>query len=180
MTPVVAAAVLLAAFTHAAWNALAHAIKDQLTAFTLISGGAAVIGAGIACFTGLPAAAAWPYLLVSAALHVGYQLLLMRSFSLGDFGQMYPIARGTAPLVVTVLAAVLLGERLDRWQGPGSRWPAPGWWGSPSGASAAPAGGPTGPRSPPPWRRGWPSPPTPSSTGPGYGPPGAPSGISPG
>lgn len=119
MTPVVAAAVLLAAFTHAAWNALAHAIKDQLTAFTLISGGAAVIGAGIACFTGLPAAAAWPYLLVSAALHVGYQLLLMRSFSLGDFGQMYPIARGTAPLVVTVLAAVLLGERLDRWQGAG-------------------------------------------------------------
>ncbi|MFI8906304.1 EamA family transporter [Streptomyces albidoflavus] len=119
MTPVVAAAVLLAAFTHAAWNALAHAIKDQLTAFTLISGGAAVIGAGIACFTGLPAAAAWPYLLVSAALHVGYQLLLMRSFSLGDFGQMYPIARGTAPLVVTVLAAVLLGERLDRWQGTG-------------------------------------------------------------
>nr|WP_203605701.1 DMT family transporter [Streptomyces sp. SID8014] len=110
---------MLAAFTHAAWNALAHAIKDQLTAFTLIGGGAAVIGGVIACFTALPAAGAWPYLLVSAALHVGYQLLLMRSFSLGDFGQMYPIARGTAPLVVTVLAAVLLGERLDRWQGAG-------------------------------------------------------------
>ena len=41
--------------------------------------------------------------------------LLMRSFTLGDFGQMYPIARGTAPLVVTVLAAVFVGERPDGW-----------------------------------------------------------------
>ena len=51
-----------------------------------------------------------------AALHVVYQLLLMRSFELGDFGQMYPIARGTAPLVVTVLAAVFLQELPDAWQ----------------------------------------------------------------
>ncbi|WP_267243975.1 DMT family transporter [Streptomyces sp. PR69] len=116
MTPLVAAAVLLAAFTHAAWNAVAHHIKDQLVAFTLISGGAAALGLVLACFTPLPAAASWPYLVASALLHVGYQSLLMRSFSLGDFGQMYPIARGTAPLVVTVLAAVFVGETLHGWQ----------------------------------------------------------------
>lgn len=52
---------------------------------------------------------------MSAALHVAYMLLLMRSFTLGDFGQMYPIARGTAPLVVTVLAAVFVGEVPDGW-----------------------------------------------------------------
>lgn len=108
-------AVLTAAFTHAAWNALAHAIKDQLLSFTLISGGGVLIGAAAACFVPFPAAEAWPYLLVSAALHVAYMLLLMRSFTLGDFGQMYPIARGTAPLVVTVLAAVFVGERPDGW-----------------------------------------------------------------
>lgn len=108
-------AVLTAAFTHAAWNALAHAIKDQLLSFTLISGGGVLIGAAAACFVPFPAADAWPYLLVSAALHVAYMLLLMRSFTLGDFGQMYPIARGTAPLVVTVLAAVFVGERPDGW-----------------------------------------------------------------
>ena len=62
---------------------------------------------------------AWPPLLVSAVLHVVYQLLLMRSFGLGDFGQMYPIARGTAPLVVTVLAAVFLHEWPDAWQSAG-------------------------------------------------------------
>ncbi|MFE4538857.1 EamA family transporter [Streptomyces scopuliridis] len=119
MTPLVAFAVLIAALTHASWNALAHTIKDQLVAFTLIGGGAAVIGAVLACFTPLPHPAAWPYLVVSALLHIGYQALLMRSFSLGDFGQMYPIARGTAPLVVTVLAAVFVGESLDAWQAAG-------------------------------------------------------------
>lgn len=113
MTPLVAAAVLLAAVTHAGWNAIAHHIKDQLLSFTLISGGGALIGAVTACFVPLPAAAAWPYLLLSAALHVGYMALLMRSFTLGDFGQMYPIARGTAPLVVTVLAAAFVDELPD-------------------------------------------------------------------
>lgn len=119
MTPGVAAAVLLAAVTHAGWNAIAHTIKDQLVAFTLIAGGGTVIGALAVCFTPFPAAGAWPYLIASAVLHVGYQALLMRSFSLGDFGQMYPIARGTAPLLVTVLAAVFVGESLDRWQATG-------------------------------------------------------------
>lgn len=115
MTPLVAIAVLTAAFTHAGWNAIAHAIKDQLLSFTLISGGGLLIGAAAAGFAPFPAAGAWPYLFVSAALHVAYMLLLMRSFTLGDFGQMYPIARGTAPLVVTVLAAVFVGERPNGW-----------------------------------------------------------------
>ncbi|MET8127189.1 DMT family transporter [Streptomyces sp. NPDC005231] len=92
-----------------------HAIKDQLLSFTLISGGGALLGAVTACFVPLPAAETWPYLIVSAILHVAYMALLMRSFTLGDFGQMYPIARGTAPLVVTVLAAVFVGERPDGW-----------------------------------------------------------------
>ncbi|MEU6620699.1 EamA family transporter [Streptomyces litmocidini] len=116
MTPLVTLAVLVAAVTHAGWNAIAHGIKDQLLSFTLISGGGALIGMAVACFVPLPAAGAWPYLLASALLHIGYYALLMRSFSLGDFGQMYPIARGTAPLVVTVLAAVFVHEVPDGWQ----------------------------------------------------------------
>ncbi|NML53104.1 EamA family transporter [Streptomyces sp. R302] len=116
MTPLVACAVLVAAVTHASWNALAHHIRDQLLSFTLISGGGALIGLALIPFTPLPAAGAWPYLLASAALHVAYYALLMKSFTLGDFGQMYPIARGTAPLVVTLLAAVFVGEVPDRWQ----------------------------------------------------------------
>jgi drug/metabolite transporter (DMT)-like permease len=45
------------------------------------------------------------------AIHVLYNLLLMRAYRLGDFGQVYPLARGTSPLVVTVLALVFVGER---------------------------------------------------------------------
>ncbi|MFI6769963.1 EamA family transporter [Streptomyces sp. NPDC050355] len=115
MTPLVVAAVLLAAVTHASWNAIAHGIRDQLLAFTLVGGGGALCGAALAGFTPLPAAGAWPFLLASAVLHIVYQALLMRSFQLGDFGQMYPIARGTAPLVVTVLAAVFVHEIPDAW-----------------------------------------------------------------
>ncbi|TVL93832.1 DMT family transporter [Streptomyces sp. SAJ15] len=116
MTPLVAAAVLVAAVTHASWNAIAHGIKDQLLAFTLVSGGGALCGLALLPFVPLPDGGAWPYLIASAVLHVVYYALLMRSFRLGDFGQMYPIARGTAPLVVTVLAAAFAGERPDGWQ----------------------------------------------------------------
>ncbi|MER6139269.1 EamA family transporter [Streptomyces sparsogenes] len=119
MTPLVALAVLVAAVTHAGWNAIAHGIKDQLLAFTLVGGGGALCGAVMVCFTPLPAAGAWPWLIVSALVHVLYYVLLMRSFRLGDFGQMYPIARGTAPLVVAVVAAVFLGETPDARQAAG-------------------------------------------------------------
>ncbi|MEU6079046.1 DMT family transporter [Streptomyces sp. NPDC047108] len=119
MTPVVAAAVLLAAVTHASWNAVAHHIKDQLVAFTLIGTAAGVCGLTVALFVPFPRAAAWPWLVASVVVHIAYQALLMRSFALGDFGQMYPIARGTAPLVVTVLAAVLIGEVPDGWASAG-------------------------------------------------------------
>jgi drug/metabolite transporter (DMT)-like permease len=113
VTPLVALAVLFAAVTHASWNAIAHNLSDKLVAFTLISGGGAVIGGLLLSVSALPHAGAWPFLVVSGLIHVAYQLLLMRSFSLGDFGQTYPIARGTAPLVVTVVAAVFLHESLD-------------------------------------------------------------------
>ncbi|MFF3845655.1 EamA family transporter [Streptomyces sp. NPDC002328] len=119
MTPLVTAAVLLAAVTHASWNAIAHRITDKLTGFALISGGGLLIGLALTPFAAFPAAEAWPYLFFSAAVHIAYYALLMRSFQLGDFGQAYPIARGSAPLVVTVLAAVFAHEVPDGWAAAG-------------------------------------------------------------
>ncbi|MFE9022302.1 EamA family transporter [Streptomyces sp. NPDC007808] len=119
MTPLVTTAVLLAAVTHAGWNAIAHRITDKLVGFTLIAGGGALIGAALVPFAAFPAAGAWPYLLVSGLVHVVYRVLLMQSFRLGDFGQAYPIARGTAPLVVAVLAAVVAHEVPDGWAAAG-------------------------------------------------------------
>nr|WP_203729987.1 DMT family transporter [Streptomyces sp. SID12501] len=110
---------MLAAVTHACWNALAHRIIDKLVGFTLIAGGGMLIGLVAVPFLPLPAAGAWPYLVASALIHIAYYVLLMRSFRLGDFGQAYPIARGTAPLVVTVLAAVFAHEVPNGWAAAG-------------------------------------------------------------
>jgi drug/metabolite transporter (DMT)-like permease len=104
------AIVLVAAATHATWNAIAHGITDKLVSFTLIGIGGAVTSAALLPFVATPAGRSWPYLVASAATHVAYNVLLMTSFRLGEFGQVYPLARGTSPLVVTVLAAVFVGE----------------------------------------------------------------------
>jgi len=104
-------AVLLAAVTHATWNAIAHGIKDQLLAFGLIGAGGIVVAIPVICLAPMPHRACWRYLLISVAIHVGYNLLLMRSYRYGEFSQVYPLARGTSPLVVTILAAIFVRER---------------------------------------------------------------------
>ena len=104
-------AVLAAAVTHAVWNAIMHGIKDQAVAFGLLGVGGAAAAVPVVCLAPLPRAASWPYLLGSVAIHVLYNLLLMRAYRLGEFGQVYPLARGTSPLVVTVLALVFVRER---------------------------------------------------------------------
>jgi drug/metabolite transporter (DMT)-like permease len=105
-------AVLAAAVTHATWNAIAHGIKDQTLAFALIGVGGMVIAIPLVIVSAMPRADCWPYLLGSVVIHVFYNLLLMRCYRLGEFGQVYPLARGTSPLVVTILAAVFVHEHL--------------------------------------------------------------------
>ena len=58
----------------------------------------------------------WNWLLISACIHYAYQLALVRMYQLGDLSQVYPIARGLAPLGVACLAAVGAGEFLDPGQ----------------------------------------------------------------
>jgi len=109
---IVTLAVLAAAVTHAIWNAIAHGIKDQTLAFALIGVGGTAAAIPLIIATALPGPASWPYLLASVAIHVFYVLLLMQCYRLGEFSQVYPLARGVSPLVVTILAAVLLHEHL--------------------------------------------------------------------
>ncbi|HYU86905.1 MAG TPA: EamA family transporter [Kribbellaceae bacterium] len=102
--------VLLAAVAHAGWNAIAHAVDDKLVAMTAFATGAAAVAVPLLAATSAPARASWPWLAASVAVHLAYQLLLVTSYKLGDFSQMYPLARGSAPLLVTVLAAVVVPE----------------------------------------------------------------------
>jgi drug/metabolite transporter (DMT)-like permease len=105
-------AVLAAAVTHATWNAIAHGIRDQMLSFGLIGAGGIIAAVPLVIVVAAPQAASWPYLLGSVAIHVFYNLLLMRCYRYGEFGQVYPLARGVSPLVVTILAAVFVGEHL--------------------------------------------------------------------
>jgi drug/metabolite transporter (DMT)-like permease len=106
-------AVLGAATLHAGWNAAAHWVTDRLVGFVLIGASCSVVAALLLPFVAAPSSAAWPFIAGSVATHAVYNLMLMRSYSIGEFNQMYPLARGTSPWVVAIAAAVFVGERLS-------------------------------------------------------------------
>ncbi len=109
----VVGAVLVSAVLHATWNAIAHSIADKLIGFALIGVAETACAVVIVLLAAPPATASWPYLATSAVLQVGYNLLLMRCYRIGEFGQVYPLARGTSPWLVAIAAAAFAGERLS-------------------------------------------------------------------
>lgn len=106
-------AVLFAAACHAGWNALIKGGLDPLSATTLIALGAGVVSLAAAPFVGLPALAAWPWLIASVIIHLFYFGALIESYRTGDLGQVYPIARGSAPLMTASVATFAVGEHLS-------------------------------------------------------------------
>lgn len=112
MEPLVFLAVLLAAALHAGWNAVVKLGLDRSLSITLMASAAGVVAIAAIPFVAVPQAAAWPWLVLSVVLHVGYNLFLVQAYQAGDFGQVYPIARGTAPLIVTVVMVLVFGEML--------------------------------------------------------------------
>jgi len=70
-------------------------------------------------FVGLPLAPAWPYVVASVIVHLLYFVGLSESYRVGDLGQVYPLARGTAPMMTAALSLPLLGEALGLavWSG---------------------------------------------------------------
>ncbi len=113
MSVEVAALVLLAAAMHAGWNALIKIQGDRLAVMTVVTAAASLISLAALPFVEAPAPASWPLLALSILLHTGYHLILPRAYDHGDLGQVYPIARGSAPLLVTLGALLLVGESLE-------------------------------------------------------------------
>lgn len=106
----IAAAVLLAALLHACWNAIVRVREDRLAVVTLLAGSAALVALPAAIVVPPPAPAAWPWLATSVALHLGYNVFLATAYNHGDLGRIYPLARGTAPVLTLVGTAVLVDE----------------------------------------------------------------------
>ena len=108
----VTALVLLAAVLHASWNALVKAGPDKLMMQGLVIAGGGLCMALALPFVAFPERAAWPYLAVSAVLHLTYNTSLVRAYQRGDLSQVYPIARGAAPAFVALGAWWVEGEAL--------------------------------------------------------------------
>lgn len=105
--------VLLAGLIHAVWNAIAKGIARQSTSFALMNVAIAVVSWIALPIVGLPRAAAWPFVLAATACHISYQLFLMGSYQRANFSRAYPIARGVAPLLVSIGGLVFASEHLD-------------------------------------------------------------------
>jgi drug/metabolite transporter (DMT)-like permease len=105
-------AVLGAGLLHAGWNALLKSAPggDALLDTATVVAGSSLCAVVVIPFVPVPAAAAWPYMLVSATIHFGYYLTLARAYRIGDLSFAYPLMRGTAPLLVAVLGIAFLRE----------------------------------------------------------------------
>jgi len=112
MTAQVLLLVLLAACIHATWNTWLKLAGDRLVAMSLMGGGWALFAACWLPFLEFPSAQAWPYLAASVGVHLAYTLLLVPTYRLIDLSVAYPMFRGTAPIVVTLISVLWLGEAI--------------------------------------------------------------------
>jgi drug/metabolite transporter (DMT)-like permease len=119
MDTFVFASVLVAAACHAGWNAAIKRTLDPLATTTLIALGAGLVALAAVPLVGIPERASWVWLIASVIIHLFYFAGLIESYRAGDMGQVYPIARGAAPLMTAILTTVFVDEKigLNGWAG---------------------------------------------------------------
>jgi drug/metabolite transporter (DMT)-like permease len=125
--PIALGCVALAAILHAGWNILLKAADDPLrTAAVGIAASSAVIVPVVVIawlVLGQPSIPplAWGIGILSGGLEVLYFAFLAAAFRRGDLSVVYPLARGSAPLLAIAIGITLLGERLSpgAWLGVG-------------------------------------------------------------
>ena len=105
-------AVLFGAACHAGWNAFLKIKLEPFTAMALIAVCSALVVVPIVPFVGVPPLAAWPWVAASMAFHLGYFISLTEAYRTGDMGQVYPIARGSAPLMTAIIGTLFIGEKV--------------------------------------------------------------------
>ena len=116
MSTTILAAVLLGALFHATWNAIVKAQDDHTLAALVVAVFAGLFGVPLMFALPLPPPEAWPYVVASSLIHVGYFVLVGFAYRSADLGVAYPLTRGSAPLLTALLAFLLLSEALA-WNG---------------------------------------------------------------
>jgi drug/metabolite transporter (DMT)-like permease len=104
--------VLFSAVLHAVWNSMASKYKNKNVSIPAI-----VYGHVPACIIAviilpMPSVESFPYIILSALIHQGYQNFLLTAYQTGKFTTVYPVARGFGPLVATVISIIFLGVYL--------------------------------------------------------------------
>lgn len=105
-------AVLFAAIFHACWNALVKIGTDRFLGISLLTFFSGIVTLPALFWIGLPDVGAWKWIGLSVLFHIGYTLSLSRCYTLADFNQIYPISRGSAPLMTAFLGFFLFHEQL--------------------------------------------------------------------
>ena len=98
---------------HAGWNSLIKVALDRLRAMFLLSLCTGALAISFLPFFDTPAQESWILLLTSGFLHAGYMIFLIKAYEIGDLAQIYPLARGTAPLLSTIATWFFAGESLS-------------------------------------------------------------------
>lgn len=119
MTFSLTALVLLAALMHAAWNALVKSSPDRLMELTALNLAAGVVALVALPFVGLPGKQAAPYLVATMVVHSVYYALLLLSYARGGLSLVYPIARGSSPIIVAAASGLFFSESIGllQWVG---------------------------------------------------------------
>lgn len=112
MSSLVIGLALLAAALHATWNAVLRSGADRLWSITVMSFATTVVAIPVAVLLPFPSAGSWPFLVLSSCLQVGYSVFLVVAYRRGELAQVYPIMRGSVPLLVT-LGGLLIGQHLS-------------------------------------------------------------------
>lgn len=110
MTPLVFTVVLGAAILHATWNALVKHGGDPFLRLAVVNLTGTLVCLPFLLVVEPPVAAAWPWIVLSLSIHVGYCAFLCLGYRTGDLSQVYPVARGVAPPVVAILGLLVAGE----------------------------------------------------------------------
>jgi drug/metabolite transporter (DMT)-like permease len=110
--PLIIGLVLCSALIHAIWNAQVKGSSDRFATLVAIRCAGIIFGLTVLPFVSWPASASWPFLLGAAACHYVYFGFMLNAYRVGEFSQVYPIARGSAPLLVALLTLVFANEPL--------------------------------------------------------------------
>ena len=110
------AAGMWAAILHSAWNGMVKKHKDKVISVSAIVYGHLPMAFVVMLFMPLPTLESVPYIILSAIIHQGYQVYLISAYKFGDLTKVYPIARGTGPIVATLISTIFLGLLITKFQ----------------------------------------------------------------